>query len=73
MDDNTLSDIAFIPSVNINIKGDVPNPMTFNVPTNVSITMQFIFEMHEFFRILYVYLSQLMTMMVALKVNSLIL
>ena len=37
MDDETISnpdDIAFIPGVNI--KGDVPNPMTFNVPTNVS-------------------------------------
>ena len=27
-------DIFFVPGVNI--KGDVPNPMTFNVPTNVS-------------------------------------
>ena len=27
--------ITFIPGVNI--EGDVPNPMTFNVPTNVSI------------------------------------
>ena len=37
MDDETLpdfDDITFIPGVNI--KGDVPNPMTFNVPTNVS-------------------------------------
>ena len=37
MYDKTLSnpdDITFIPGVNI--KGDVPNPMTFNVPTNVS-------------------------------------
>ena len=49
MYDNTLSnpdDILFVPGVNI--KGDVPNPMTFNVPTNVSITMQFIFECMNF-------------------------
>ena len=37
MYDSTLpndDDITFIHGVNI--KGDVPNPMTFNAPTNVS-------------------------------------